>query len=126
MSGHPSILTGTIAEITASARTLSALAGVHGLDLLTYRHPTADPAALTWAVAGVTPGSVIAAGSVHAQAQIGLLEASGAWAFTIGSAIFDGLLPGGPDLGAQVRAVLRAAHGTLKTWPRARGFARRK
>jgi hypothetical protein len=112
VSGHPSILTGTVAEIAASARTLSELAGVYGLDLLTYRHPTADPAALTRAVADASPGPVIAAGSVHAEAQIGLLEASGAWAFTIGSAIFEGLLPGGPDLRAQVRAVLRAAgHG---------------
>jgi hypothetical protein len=37
------------------------------------------------------------------------LAAAGAWGFTIGSAIFDGLLPGGPDVAGQVREVLAIA-----------------
>jgi hypothetical protein len=52
---------------------------------------------------------VIAAGSVEAEEQIQLLARSGAWAFTIGSAIFEGLLPGGPAFDTQVRCVLKAA-----------------
>ena len=36
--GHPSVLEGTIAEIAASAASLTAMAGVYGLDLLAYRH----------------------------------------------------------------------------------------
>jgi hypothetical protein len=113
ITGHPSILTGEISEIADSARTLSAASGVHGLDLLTYRHPTADPEALTRAVVDASRGPVIAAGSVRDEAQIRLLDRSGAWAFTIGSAIFEGLLPGGPALDAQVRSVLIAAgHGS--------------
>jgi hypothetical protein len=112
VTGHPSILTGDITEIADSARTLSSQDGVHGLDLLTYRHPSADPEALTSAVVDASPGPVIAAGSVEAEAQIQLLARSGAWAFTIGSAIFEGLLPGGPAFDTQVRSVLQAAsHG---------------
>lgn len=109
VTGHPSVLTGDTAEIAGSARTLTAMPGVHGLDLLTYRHPSADPAALTTAVVAASAGPVIAAGSVATADQIRLLARSGAWAFTIGSAIFERLLPGGPSLNGQVRSVLQAA-----------------
>ena len=40
--GHPSVLEGGIEEIARSAAELTALDGVHGVDLLTYRHATAD------------------------------------------------------------------------------------
>jgi hypothetical protein len=106
--GHPSILEGEIAEIADSARDITALDGVYGLDLLAYRHQTADIAELTRAVVTASSGPVIAAGSVSALAQVRTLEAAGAWGFTIGSAIFDGLLPGGPSVPGQVREVLRA------------------
>ncbi|HLQ56471.1 MAG TPA: hypothetical protein VK162_19665, partial [Streptosporangiaceae bacterium] len=86
--GHPSVLQGEIAEIAASARAITALDGVSGLDLLTYRHPTADAAELTRAVVDAASGPVIAAGSVASVAQIRTLEAAGAWGFTIGGAIF--------------------------------------
>jgi hypothetical protein len=48
--GHPSVLLGEIGEIAESARQITALDGVYGLDLLAYRHPSADAAALTSAV----------------------------------------------------------------------------
>jgi NAD(P)H-dependent flavin oxidoreductase YrpB (nitropropane dioxygenase family) len=104
--GHPSVLEGTIEEIAASAAGLTARPGVHGLDLLAYRHATVDIGELTRAVVAASAGPVIAAGSVVSAAQIDTLAAAGAWGFTIGSAIFDGLLPGGPDVAAQVREVL--------------------
>jgi phosphoribosylformimino-5-aminoimidazole carboxamide ribonucleotide (ProFAR) isomerase len=52
---------------------------------------------------------VIAAGSVTSAEQIRTLAEAGAWGFTIGSAIFDGQLPGAPDVAAQVREVLTIA-----------------
>ena len=52
---------------------------------------------------------MIAAGSVVSDEQIATLAAAGAWGFTIGSAIFDGLFPGAPDVAAQVRHVLTVA-----------------
>ena len=109
--GHPSVLLGEIGEIAASARDITAMDGVHGLDLLAYRHPTADIAALTRAVVEAASGPVIAAGSVASVEQIRTLDAAGAWGFTIGGAIFEGRLPGGPSPDGQVRAVLATASG---------------
>jgi len=109
VTGHPSVLSGEIEAIAADAARLSALDGVHGVDLLAYRHATADVAALTRAVADATDGPVIAAGSVATVEQIAVLDAAGAWGFTIGSAIFEGRLPGGPSVAGQVEAALRAA-----------------
>jgi hypothetical protein len=107
--GHPSVLEGEIDEIARSAAELTALEGVHGVDLLAYRHATADVGALTAAVVAASAGPVIAAGSVVDATQIATLAAAGAWGFTIGGAIFEGRLPGGPDVAAQVRAVLAVA-----------------
>ena len=112
IEGHPSVLHGSIAEIADDAARLTALDGVHGLDLLTYRHPTAPARSLTHAVVNASAGPVIAAGSVVEDAQITTLAAAGAWGFTIGGAIFEGKLPGGPDVAAQVRHVLGVAAGT--------------
>jgi len=109
--GHPSVLHGEIAEIAESARSITALDGVYGLDLLAYRHPTADVAELTRAVVQASAGPVIAAGSVASVQQIATLDAAGAWGFTIGGAIFEGRLPGGPAIDGQIRAVLAAASG---------------
>jgi hypothetical protein len=106
--GHPSVLHGEIAEIAESAREITAMDGVHGLDLLAYRHPTADVGALTRAVVQASAGPVIAAGSVASVAQIETLDAAGAWGFTIGGAIFEGRLPGGPSIAEQIRQVLTA------------------
>lgn len=109
--GHPSVLEGTVEEIAHSAATLTGTAGVHGVDLLAYRHAGADIAELTGAVVAASSGPVIAAGSVTSAAQIRTLARAGAWGFTIGSAIFAGELPGAPDVAAQVRAVLEIAAG---------------
>ncbi len=109
--GHPSILLGEIAEIAASAHQMTAMDGVYGLDLLAYRHPTADAAELTRAVVQAASGPVIAAGSVASIEQIRALDEAGAWGFTIGGAIFEGRLPGGPSVAGQVTAVLAAASG---------------
>jgi hypothetical protein len=109
--GHPSILRGDIAQIAESARRMTTLDGVFGLDLLAYRHETADAAELTRAVVQAASGPVIAAGSVASTAQITALDQAGAWGFTIGGAIFEGRLPGGPSVAGQVAEVLRAAAG---------------
>jgi hypothetical protein len=110
--GHPSVLEGTIDEIAGSAASLTSRPGVFGLDLLAYRHATADIAELTRRVVTSSSGPVIAAGSVVDDQQIITLAGAGAWGFTIGSAIFDGLFPGGPDVVAQVRHVLDIAATT--------------
>lgn len=107
--GHPSVLEGRIEEIAEDTRRLTSTPGIDGVDLLAYRHATADIEALTSAVVAASEGPVIAAGSVVDFDQIEMLARAGAWGFTIGSAIFEGKLPGGPDLAGQVRAVLDAS-----------------
>src|SRR6478609_2532802 len=109
VAGHPSALLGTIEEITAHAAELSKLEGVHGVDLLAYRHATVDPLELTAAVARVVDGPTIAAGSVVNEDQIRGLAEAGVWGFTIGAAIFDGKLPGEKDVVSQVRTALSYA-----------------
>jgi hypothetical protein len=107
IEGHPSVLKGSIEEIADDAARLTALEGVHGLDLLAYRHATEDPIELTRAVVEAADGPVIAAGSVVSFEQVEALDGAGAWGFTIGSAIFAGQLPGAPSVPDQVGAVLK-------------------
>ena len=106
--GHPSVLEGTIDEIADSARQLTARNGIDGLDLLAYRW-SGDVPALVRAVSTAASGPVIAAGSVESGEQINALTAAGAWAFTIGGAIFDHRLPAGPSVREQVECALELA-----------------
>ncbi len=107
--GHPSVLAGTVEEIATETHQLTRTPGIDGVNLLAYRHPTADVGELARAVVAASAGPVIATSSVVELDQVRLLEQAGAWGFTIGSSIFDGKLPGAPDVVAQVRAVLDAS-----------------
>lgn len=109
VTGHPSVLGGEIDEIADHARQLTEREGVYGLDLLAYRHPTADPESLTRAVVDASSGPVIAAGSVASFDQVEALDRAGARGFTIGGAIFEGRFPGAPDIAAQVSSVIAVA-----------------
>ena len=103
---HPSVLLGEIDEIAADAERLTGLDHVAGLDLLAYRHPTADVLELIRAVVQRSSGPVIVAGSIASIERAVAVSDAGAWGYTIGSAIFDGLLPGAPSIADQVRRVL--------------------
>jgi hypothetical protein len=87
--GHPTQLTGSIDEIVDDAVRLAALPGVHGLDLLAYRF-AGDVEALTQRVVRAVNLPVIAAGSIDRAARVQAMRRAGAWAFTVGSAVFDG------------------------------------
>lgn len=112
IEGHPSVLKGSIEEIAGHAHELTSREGVYGVDLLAYRHETVDHVALTRAVVEASDGPVIVAGSISTLAQIEDLDATGAWAFTIGGAIFDGRFAGAPSIARQVETVLRAVDPT--------------
>lgn len=103
---HPSVLLGEIEEIAADAERLTALDHVSGLDLLAYRHPTADRLELIRAVTARSSGPVIVAGSIASVERAVAVGDAGAWGYTIGTAIFDGLLPGAPSIAEQVRHVV--------------------
>ncbi len=49
---------------------------------------------------------MIVAGSIASIDRVLAVSEAGAWGYTIGSAIFDGLLPGAPSIVDQVRHVL--------------------
>ena len=111
IDGHPSVLLGSIAEISKDAADLTARDGVYGVDLLAYRSPDQDPIALTRDVVAASAGPVVVAGSIATAEQIRLVASAGAWGFTIGGAIFEGRLPGAPDLAGQITEVLTITAG---------------
>ena len=81
ISGHPSVLEGSIEEIVQSAKAITAHEGVHGLDLLAYRSKEDVPA---------------------------LVKEVGAAGFTIGTAALDGRYPAiANDLPGQLEAIIR-------------------
>ncbi|MGX1740374.1 4-hydroxythreonine-4-phosphate dehydrogenase [Bosea sp. NPDC055353] len=105
VSGHPSILEGSVAEIAGSARAIAARDGVDGLDLLAYRSHT-DVEALIAAVCTATDKPVLVAGSIERPEQIEAIRRSGAAGFTIGTAALEGRFPAsGPALRAQLDAI---------------------
>jgi hypothetical protein len=105
--GHPTRLTGTADEIVDDAKRLAALPGVHGLDLLAYRFE-GDVPALTQRVVQAVQVPVIAAGSIDSTWRIDAMRKAGVWAFTVGSALFDGAFPIDP-LRSQMEGILSLA-----------------
>jgi hypothetical protein len=84
---HPSVLEGTIEEITSHACELERF-GVQGLDLLTYRYRGEAPRLLRQIVQS-TRIPVISAGSIASFERMLEVWDSGAWGFTIGTAFFE-------------------------------------
>jgi hypothetical protein len=89
--GHPTSLGGMPAEIEAHCRDFAAK-GCAGCDILAYRAMEALPIDLVKAARrGLGPEKyLIVAGAITSAEQIRAVEAAGADAFTIGTAVFDG------------------------------------
>ncbi len=109
MIGHPSELDGELEEIAEHARSLTAIDGVHGLDLLAYRHRRVDPVALTRAVVERGRRAGDRRRDDHLARADRDVAAAGAWGFTIGGAIFEDRLPGGPGVAGQLARGARLA-----------------
>jgi len=107
--GHPTKLRGN-AELIGSHCRAARAAGCGGVDLLAYRATDADPHELVRAARRALPdGKLIVAGSVNTKRQIHALAQSGADAFTIGSAVFDGSFsPTKGSLRGQILDILEA------------------
>jgi mannose-6-phosphate isomerase-like protein (cupin superfamily) len=107
ISGHPSVLEGSIAEIIQSAKAITAYEGVHGLDLLAYRSKE-DVPTLMKAVCAAVSKPVLMAGSIDTPERIGAVKDAGAAGFTIGTAALDGRYAAkAPDLPTQLAAIIR-------------------
>ncbi|MGK0186772.1 MAG: methylglyoxal synthase [Verrucomicrobiales bacterium] len=104
--GHPSVLAGTIDEIAESAKRLTDLESVHGLDLLAYRYQ-GDVQELMQAVCKTTDKPVIMAGSIDQEERIFAAAEAGAAGFTVGTAALDEVFPASIEgLVAQVQSIL--------------------
>lgn len=119
ITGHPSVLEGPAADIAASARALTDLEHVHGLDLLAYRF-AGDVPDLMRQVARTVAKPVIVAGSIDSDARIQAVAEAGAAGFTVGTAAFAGAFRPGASFVDQVRAILAetARAQALSTAPR--------
>jgi NAD(P)H-dependent flavin oxidoreductase YrpB (nitropropane dioxygenase family) len=112
VTGHPSTLEGTLAEIVESAVALASTDAVAGLDLLAYRHRS-EPEAVAAAVIQAVDAPVVIAGSVATAERVRRVSEMGAWGFTVGSALFEGAFGGSGDtLRRRVDAVLEIAADT--------------
>ncbi len=107
ITGHPSVLEGSIAEIVESAKAMAARDGVHGLDLLAYRSVENVPE-LMKAVCAAVSKPVYVAGSIDTPERIAVVKGAGAAGFTIGTAALDGKYPAnGRDVSSQLTAIIR-------------------
>jgi hypothetical protein len=98
---HPSRLIGSTRDIVASAKDMSARPGVHGLDLLAYRFH-GDSSELMRGVCGSVHKPVVVAGSIDRVERVREAVHCGVAAFTVGTAVFDGLFPAPPSLTDQL------------------------
>ncbi len=85
--GHPSIMDGTIEEVVTHAKFLESK-GVPGMDLLSYRF-IGDARQLLTEVVKATNVPIVSAGSIDSYQRMAEVWLTGAWGFTIGSALFD-------------------------------------
>ncbi len=107
ITGHPSVLEGSIEEIVDSAKSIAARDGVHGLDLLAYRSAE-DVPKLMRAVCDAVAKPVYVAGSIDTPERIAIVRNAGAAGFTIGTAALDGKYPAtGSDVPSQLSAIMR-------------------
>ncbi|MCA8881133.1 MAG: methylglyoxal synthase [Rhodobacteraceae bacterium] len=116
ITGHPSVLEGSEAEIAGSARALADLEHVHGLDLLAYRH-AGDVPSLMQAVCAAVAKPVIVAGSIDREARITATAEAGAAGFTVGTAALAGVFP------AETRGFIDQVRSILAMTARARDRA---
>jgi len=98
ITGRPSVLSGSIEDMIAEAKGYLKK-GVYGFDLLGYRY-TGDAAELNRRFVSEAPAPVCLAGSVNSLERLQEVKETSPWAFTIGSAFFDGVF--GEDFPSQI------------------------
>ena len=104
VTGHPSVVEGTIQEAVEDGKKLEQI-GVDGFDLLAYRY-VGDPEQLAREfIAGVNL-PVVLAGSIDSFDRLDTVKGLDPWAFTIGTAFFDKNFVTGASFVAQIQKVL--------------------
>jgi hypothetical protein len=87
VSGHPSIVKGTIRDAIEDGKRLEKL-GVDGFDLLAYRF-IGDPEKLAKEFIESVSVPVVIAGSINSFSRLDKMRELNPWAFTIGTAFFE-------------------------------------
>lgn len=102
--GHPVVLDGEVDDIVRHGRQLVDK-GVDGLDLVAYRYRNEEETGhLIRRCVAELDVPLISAGSINSWARLEETKSYGLWAFTIGSAFFDGKFASG-GVGEQIMAV---------------------
>ena len=101
ITGRPSVLEGSIENMTAQAREYLEK-GAYGIDLLGYRY-TGDPVALSKAFVQEIQAPVCLAGSIDCYDRLDEVMEMNPWAFTVGSAFFEEKF--GSDIHEQINNV---------------------
>jgi hypothetical protein len=104
VSGHPSVVEGTIREVVEDGKKL-ALIGVDGVDLLAYRF-VGDPEQLSREFISAVNLPVVIAGSIESFDRLDIIKDLNPWAFTIGTAFFDKKFVPGASFSEQIQVVL--------------------
>ena len=104
VSGHPSILEGSIQEAIDGAKKMEAL-GVDGFDLLAYRY-VGNAEELAKQLIDNINVPVVMAGSIESFERLDKVKQLNPWAFTIGSAFFDKKFIEGALFKEQIASVL--------------------
>lgn len=105
VGGSPVSLKGTSEEIIANCADLESQ-GVNGLDLVAYRYVDGDPVELAKKVVAESKTDVIIAGSISSVDRIKVINEINPFAFTMGSALFDGLFVSGGDFRKNLESVI--------------------
>ena len=105
ISGRPSILEGSIQGMIDEANNLVKEKDLDGFDLLGYRY-TGDAVKLNSEFVKNVHADVCLAGSVSSMQRLDEVKATGAWAYTIGSAFFDHMFGEGSFL-EQIQTVVK-------------------
>ena len=104
VTGHPSVLEGSIEEAISEAKKMEAL-GVDGFDLLAYRY-VGDAEELTRQLIASIELPLVMAGSIDSFDRLDKVKQLNPWAFTIGSAFFDKKFVGDAPFRDQISSVL--------------------
>jgi hypothetical protein len=121
-TGHPTRLAGKPSDVEADCRGFVAR-GCAGCDLLAFRATEADPIDLVKAARrGLGPDKyLIVAGAIASPERVRAIEAAGADAFTIGTAVFNGSYsPNKGSILSQLRDILADCGAEGPTAPRPR------
>ena len=104
VSGHPSIVEGSIEEAIEDGKKMEKI-GVDGFDLLAYRY-VGDAERLAKEFIQAIKLPVVVAGSINSLARLDKIKELDPWAFTIGSAFFEEKFVPGGSFGKQIETVL--------------------